>query len=354
MRNPKIWIYNTVDASGASYKRLEQLGSQVFWKQGQWDANIERREPTPLLFDRETVAVAGIANRTDLLNDQTFDSAPELRIIAKYSNGYDNVDINAATARGILVTHSPTEANWSGVAEGVLAYILTMLKKVRERDRSVKNGEWRSPSLFGTFVGSRTDDGYKGLTIGIIGFGRIGSRLAALFRPWGVTLVAYDPYVELSKFDQHCVRPVELDDLLENSDIVTLHCNLNKETRGIISHKSLKKMKPSSILVNAARGPCVDFEALLNALNRNEIKGAILDVLTEEPPDPSSQLLQLGDKVLLSPHMVAACNGGGLLPSIPLVEAALLAALKGFAPKNVVNIKALNKWNSRFAGRSII
>lgn len=147
------------------------------------------------------MAVAGIANRTNLLNDQTFDSAPELRIIAKYSNRYDNIDINAATAPFILVTHSPTESNWSGVAEGVLAYILTMLKKVRERDRSVKNGKWRSPSLFGTFVRSRTLDGYKRLTIGIIGFRRIGLRLAALFRPWGVTLVAYDPYVELLKFD---------------------------------------------------------------------------------------------------------------------------------------------------------
>ena len=147
------------------------------------------------------MAVAGIANRTNLLNDQTFDSAPELRIIAKYSNRYDNIDINAATAPFILVTHSPTESNWSGVAERVLAYILTMLKKVRERDSSVKNGKWRSHPCLVPSCDRERSTATKRLTIGIIGFRRIGLRLAALFRPWGVTLVAYDPYVELLKFD---------------------------------------------------------------------------------------------------------------------------------------------------------
>ena len=148
------------------------------------------------------MAVAGIANRTNLLNDQTFDSAPELRIIAKYSNRYDNIDINAATAPFILVTHSPTESNWSGVAEGVLAYILTMLKKVREREigasKMVSGGP--HPCLVPSCDRERST-ATKRLTIGIIGFRRIGLRLAALFRPWGVTLVAYDPYVELLKFD---------------------------------------------------------------------------------------------------------------------------------------------------------
>ena len=95
-------------------------------------------------------------------------------MVSKYSNGFDNVDLDAANRRGVLITHSPTEANWGGVAEGVFAYILTMLKKVREKDRKVKSGGWRDPSLFGSYLGARISDGYPGLTIGINGLGRIG------------------------------------------------------------------------------------------------------------------------------------------------------------------------------------
>ena len=129
--------------------------------------------------------------------------------------GYDNVDVDAATERGILVVHSPTEGNWGGVAEGTMAYMLSLLKKVREKDRHVKNGGWRDPALFGTYVGARMIDGYEGLTIGIVGLGRIGSRLADLLAPWRVKLIAYDPYAEDSKFVHHNVRPVGLETLLK-------------------------------------------------------------------------------------------------------------------------------------------
>ena len=235
-----------------------------------------------------------------------------------------------------------------------MAYILCLLKKVREKDRAVKNGNWRDPSLFGTYVGSRISDGYEGITIGIIGLGRIGSRLADLFAPWRVTLLAHDPYVEDAKFVHHNVKQMDLETLLKQSDVVTLHCDLNEETTNLISTEALEKMKPTAIVVNAARGPCVDLNALVDALLQEKIAGAALDALTEEPPDPQSALLGLEDKVLLSPHMITANHGGGLIPAIPWVEAAVYSALRGEVPNHVVNVDVLPKWRERFGGKSLL
>jgi phosphoglycerate dehydrogenase-like enzyme len=261
--------------------------------------------------------------------------------------------MEAATELGILVSHSPTEPNWGGVAEGVFAYILTMLKMVREKDRHVKEGGWRDAKLTGTYIGPRLD-GYQGITLGIIGLGRIGSRLADLFQPWRIKILACDPYIDESKFVHHNATPVDMETLLRESDIVTAHCNLTKETTNLIGENELARMKSSAILVNAARGPIVDIDALFDALDQDRIAGAVLDVLPEEPPDPQTPILGLGDKVLLSPHMITANHGTGLIHAIPWVEEVVYAVLKGEVPEHVVNEEALPKWLERFGGRSLI
>ena len=354
MEKPIVKIYHAVDETGDSYMRMEKAGIKVDWKRGAWDSNEKDRHEEEIIFDADTVVGVGVANRTIQITRKSLESAPQLRMIAKYTNGYDNVQVDAASELGIIVVHSPTESNWGGVAEGTMAYILCLLKKVREKDRAVKSGNWRDPSLFGTYVGSRISDGYEGITIGIIGLGRIGSRLADLLAPWRVTLVAHDPYVEDAKFVHHNVKRMDLETLLKQSDVVTLHCDLNEETINLISTEALEKMKPTAILVNAARGPCVDLNALVDALLQEKIAGAALDALTEEPPNPQSALLGLEDKVLLSPHMITANHGGGLVPAIPWVEAAIYSALKGEVPNYVVNVDVLPKWRERFGGKSLL
>ena len=354
MEKPIVKIYHAVDETGDSYMRMEKAGIKVDWKRGVWDSNEKDRHEEEIIFDADTVVGVGVANRTIQITRKSLESAPQLRMIAKYTNGYDNVQVDAASELGIIVVHSPTESNWGGVAEGTMAYILCLLKKVREKDRAVKSGNWRDPSLFGTYVGSRISDGYEGITIGIIGLGRIGSRLADLLAPWRVTLLANDPYVEDAKFVHHNVKRMDLETLLKQSDVVTLHCDLNEETINLISTEALEKMKPTAILVNAARGPCVDLNALVDALLQEKIAGAALDALTEEPPNPQSALLGLEDKVLLSPHMITANHGGGLVPAIPWVEAAIYSALKGEVPKYVVNVDVLLKWRERFGGKSLL
>ena len=354
MAKPIVHIYQPVDQIGKSHERLESAGAQLIMPEETWDLMANSRVSEEAVLDPGTSVAAGVANRSIQITGVSMDGAPDLRLVAKYTVGYDNVDVDAATERGILVVHSPTEGNWGGVAEGTMAYMLSLLKKVREKDRHVKNGGWRDPSLFGTYVGARMIDGYEGLTIGIIGLGRIGSRLADLLAPWRVNIIAYDPYADESKFVHHNARPVDLETLLKESDVVTLHCDLNKETTNLISEKQLALMKPSAILVNAARGPIVNVDALFDALDGDQIAGAALDVLPDEPPEPQLALLGLGDKVLLSPHMITANGGTGLSLAVPWVEAAILAALRGDVPKYVVNEDALPQWQSRFGGQSMI
>lgn len=231
--------------------------------------------------------------------------------------------------------------------------MLTMLKRVREKDRHVRDGGWRDDALAGTFLGAR-QDGYEGITVGIIGLGRIGSRLCDLLAPWRVNLIAHDPYVDESKFAHHNAKAVDLDTLLRTSDVVAIHANLTDETRHLMSEARFGLMKPTAILLNAARGPIVDEDALFFALDRNKIAGAALDVFENEPLDLQSPLRGLGDKVLLSPHMVSANKGASLEPAVPWAINAALTAMRGKIPRHVVNEAAIPKFLERFGGKRLV
>jgi phosphoglycerate dehydrogenase-like enzyme len=279
--------------------------------------------------------------------------SPRLRLVAKYTIGVDDVDVEAASALGVLVTHCPTESNWGGVAEGTLALMLAVLKRIGERDRHVKAGGWREPPIYGTYVGKRAD-GYPGITIGIVGLGRAGGRVADLLKPWGARVLAADPYVEPGKFARHGVERTDLDTLLRESDVVTLHCSLTAETRGLMDRRRLALLKPTAVLINTARGAVVDLDALCDALEARSLAAAALDVLAEEPPARDARLLRLGDRVLLSPHMVAANQGGTLGAAVPWAAEDVLAALRGELPRRVYNTEAVAKWRARFGGKSML
>jgi len=314
----------------------------------------------PATADRQ--ALTALAAGADVLLGATFRGqmdreflsvSPRLRLVSKYTIGVDDVDVDAASALGVLVTHCPTEANWGGVAEGALAMMLAVLKRVRERDRHVKAGGWREPPIYGIYVGKR-GDGYPGITIGIVGLGRAGGRVADLLRPWGARVLAADPYVEAGKFARHGVERADLDTLLRESDVVTLHCNLTAETRGLVDRRRLALMKPTAVLINTARGAIVDLEALCDALQAHALAAAALDVLPEEPSPRDARIQRFGDRVLLSPHMVAANQGGTLGAAIPWAAEAALAALRGELPERVYNTEAVAKWQARFGGKSLL
>ena len=335
-----------MDESGDSHRRLEAAGCEVVVA----EANADLATLTELA--RGADALLGATFRGII--DRAFLSiSPELRIVAKYTIGVEDVDLDAATGLGVLVTHCPTEANWGGVAEGAMAMMLALLKRLRERDAQVKGGGWREPPIYGTYLGRR-GDGYPGITIGIVGLGRAGSRVAELLKPWRVRVIAADPYVESGKFARFGVERTDLDTLLRESDVVTLHCNLTAETRGLLDRRRLALMKPTAVLVNTARGLVVDVEALCDALEARTLAAAALDVLPEEPPPRGARILSLGDRVLLAPHMIAGNQGGTLGAAIPWAADAALAALRGELPDCVYNTEAVAKWQGRFAGISLL
>ena len=353
MAGSKVFIFAPADPTEETHRKLEGKGCKLILGKASWDTPQGNNEEEMASMAVGCDALTGTSIRSSPITKKIMQSSNKLRIVAKYTIGVDDVDVDAATELGILVTHCPTESNWGGVAEGTVAAMLTQLKKIRERDQYLKGGgPWRQKEFEGTYIGTRAD-GYQGITIGLIGLGRIGSRVADLMRPWNANILACDPYVLDAEFSEHGVKRVDLLTLLKESDVVSLHVVLNRETRHMIGALQLSQMKPSAILINTSRGYCVNEADLVGALDKKQIAGAALDVFEEEPLALDSPLRKMGDRVLLSPHMVQANVGSGLGPGIHWATNSVLAALEGKLPDNVFNKEVIQQWESRFGGKSV-
>jgi phosphoglycerate dehydrogenase-like enzyme len=303
---------------------------------------------------REAVAMMGTSIRSTPITRRILEASQRLRVVAKYTVGVDDIDTDAATDLGIMVCHAPTEANCFGVAETTVTMMLAILKKVRERDAAVRAGQWREPHLATTFIGSRASDDYPGITLGLVGLGRIGSRVANLMAPWKIRILAYDPYVEPAKFLLHGVKSVDYDTLLRQSDVVSFHVVLTKETRNMLGQRELGLMKSSAIVINTARGKVVDEAALAKAITEGRVRAAGVDAFAEEPLPGDSPLRGLGDRVLVSPHSASFNEDGELRPGIAWATRSVIAALNGRVPDNVYNRDVLPHWKERFGGASVI
>jgi len=349
----KVLIFAPADPTEETHKLLQDQGCELLLGKASWEMAHPDNEAEMARMAAGCDALIGTSIRRSPITRRILESSGTLRIVAKYTIGVDDIDVEAATDLGILVAHGPTESNWGGVAEGTIASMLTMLKKTRERDRYLKDDNvWKDDRLQGTYVGSRAD-GYAGITLGLIGLGRVGGRVATLMRPWQARILACDPYVPDSKFAELGVQRVDLHTLLRESDVVSLHVVLTRETRHMIGAEQLGLMKPTAILINTARGYCVDEGALAEALQKDRIAGAAIDAFEEEPLALDSPLRQLDDKVLLSPHMISANVGSGLGPGIQWATESVLHALRGEVPDNVYNQEVIPRWQSRFAGKSV-
>ncbi|MCH8055311.1 MAG: 3-phosphoglycerate dehydrogenase [Deltaproteobacteria bacterium] len=353
MESAKIFIFAPADTEGTTHKKMEERSCELVLGEASWDTPQGNNEAEMARMARGADALIGTSIRSSPISKKIMQSSDKLRIVAKYTIGVDDVDVEAATEMGILVTHCPTESNWGGVAEGTVGAMLTLLKKSRERDRHLKEGaRWRDMRLQGSYVGSRAD-GYQGITIGLIGIGRVGGRVATLMRPWNARILACDPYVPDSRFEELGVKKVDLNSLLRESDVVSLHVVLTKETRHMIGAEQLAMMKPTAILINTSRGFCVDEGALVEALRNDKIAAAALDVFAYEPLALESPLRILGDKVLLSPHMISSNVGSGLKPGILWATESVFKALQGEVPDNVYNKEVISQWERRYGGKSV-
>lgn len=216
-----------------------------------------------------------------------------LRIVARHGVGYDTVDVAAMTRAGVLVTNTPT-AMPRPVATTALTFVLALAGKLFLKDRLTRSGRWHE----------RMDNmglGLSGRTLGVIGAGGIGKELLRMARVFDLKLLATDPVANDVELTYIGARKVDLDTLMRESDFVVVCCLLNEHTRHLIGAEALAKMKPTSYLINVARGPIVDEKALIDVLQKRRIAGAALDVFEQEPVDPANPLLAM-DNVIVTPH----------------------------------------------------
>ena len=355
MPKPKVFVFAPILDHDEWRATFEEAGCELVLGSADWHNPQGNNEEEMMEMAKGAVAMMGTSIRSCPITTKIMNAAgPDLRVISKCTIGVDDVDVAGATAKNVMVTHAPTESNWGGVGEGTMAMILTILKKARERDRTMKEGTWRLPELQGLYLGSRESDGYPGMVVGIVGLGRVGSRVAKLLKPWGCPISACDPYVAESHFDALGVERVDYDTLLARAEIITFHVTLTPETRQMYDSEAIAKTREGAILINDSRGQVVNGEALCEALDSGHIAAAALDVFEDEPVDPADRILTMGDKVLLSPHMVSSNLRGGLHPGLIWATKCVLAALKGEVPDGVFNKDVLPTWEQRFHAKNIL
>ncbi|MFQ6136100.1 MAG: 2-hydroxyacid dehydrogenase [Candidatus Hydrothermarchaeales archaeon] len=269
---------------------------------------------------------------TDRIDAEVMDASPNLKVISNYAVGYDNIDIEAATRRGIVVTNTP-EVLTETTADFAWALLMACARRVVEADRFTREGKFRgwSPTLM-------TGRDVYGKTLGIIGLGRIGSAVARRGRSFNMKLLYTGPRRKKKLEEELGVEYVSKEELLKESDFVTLHVPLLPATYHLIGEEELKLMKPSAYLINTSRGPVVDEKALVEVLKNRSIGGAGLDVYEKEP-ELGEGLAQL-DNVVLSPHIASATIETRIRMAV-IAAQNVLAALKG-APTNVVNREVLH------------
>ncbi len=226
---------------------------------------------------------------------------PGLRMIAVSRGGPVNIDMAAARARGVRVVNTPGR-NASAVAEFAIGAILAETRLIRAGHEALRQGEWRGD----LYRADRTGRELSEMTVGVIGYGAIGSRVVKLLKAFGCRILVADPYVQLSATDRaDGVAQVALDQLLAQADVVSLHARVTAETTGFLGAAQFAAMKPGAIFVNTARGPMVDYEALYQALLSGHLGGAMLETFAVEPAPPDWNLLRLPN-VTLTPHIAGA------------------------------------------------
>jgi D-3-phosphoglycerate dehydrogenase len=235
--------------------------------------------------------VWGVIAGSETYTARVLSALPDLRIVARCGVGFDAVDLEAATAHGIAVTTTP-DANSEGVADLALALMLACLRRIVPTDRGARGGAWRRAVLSGDLAGA---------TVGIVGLGRVGRRVALRLRGFDCRLLAFEPFPDLDFCREHGVELVELDALLREADVVTVHVPLTDGTRRLLGARELELLKPSAVVVNTSRGTVFDEAALVEALASGRIAGAGLDVYEREPLAAGHPLTAL-DNVVLSTH----------------------------------------------------
>jgi D-3-phosphoglycerate dehydrogenase / 2-oxoglutarate reductase len=285
-------------------------------------------------------ADALLVSTREVVSRRVLENIPRVKVISRYGVGLDNVDLDAAADAGIVVTHYPGYCT-SEVADHAMAMIMALNRRIVEQDRALREGAWVEHGPATRRILRGPVQPLREQTLGLVGFGRIGQAVAARAKPFNLTILAADPYIDPDVMVAAGVEPVSLEDLLRRSDIVTIHAPLTPETRGLINAETLALMKPSAVLVNTARGPIIDLPALAEALEEGKLAGAALDVVDPEPLPADAPFYRMPN-VILTPHSAYYSERSvDVVRRETLLEA--LQVLRGKRPRTVANPAVLEK-----------
>lgn len=320
MNKKKVYVTRVIPEEGLSLLR-EYAEVRV------WEGELP--PPREVLL-AEIADVDGVVSLlTDRFDEEVFDRAPKLKVVSNYAVGYDNVDVAAATRRGIMVTNTPgvlTETT----ADLAFALMLAAARRIVEGADYVRAGKWKTwgPTLL-------LGQDVHGAVLGLVGLGRIGLAVARRARGFDMQVLYYDLTRNVEAEKNLGLRYVEFDQLLRESDFISIHVPLTERTRKMFDSKAFSLMKPNAVLVNTARGPVVDEQALYEALTTGRIWAAALDVTDPEPPSPDNPLLRLPNVVVV-PHIGSASLRTRARMAV-MAARNLIDALEGRVPENLVN-----------------
>jgi len=300
--------------------------------------NVEKRTglTKPELIEALKDCEGLIVRSETKVTAEILEGAGALRVIGRAGVGVDNIDVPAATMRGVVVMNAP-DGNTITTAEHTIAMLVSLARSIPQANSSLQAGRWERKKFIGVEL--------QGKTLGIVGLGRIGRVVAARARAMGMTIVAYDPFIAQEQARDLEIELTTLDEVYSRADFLTVHTPLTAETRGLIDREVLSKMKPSARIINCARGGLVDEEALAEAIKSGTIAGAAVDVFTKEPPPPDHPLLGL-EQVIVTPHLGAstteAQEGVAYTVAEQMRDYLLTGALKGAVNVPMVGLKELN------------
>ena len=304
------------------------------------DAGFEVEKKTGLSAEKlreEVAASEGLIVRSETkVTSELLDAARKLRVVGRAGVGVDNIDVPAATSRGIVVMNAP-DGNTITTAEHTIALLVALARRVPQANTSLKSGKWERKNFVGTEL--------QGKTLGIIGLGRIGRVVASCARALGMNIVAYDPFISTEQTRDLEIENATFDDVLSRADFLTIHTPLTSETRRILGADAFAKMKKGARIINCARGGLIDEQALYDAITSGAIAGAALDVFVQEPPPANHQLLQL-DQVIVTPHLGAstkeAQEGVAFTVAEQMRDYLLTGALRGAVNVPAISMKEYN------------
>jgi D-3-phosphoglycerate dehydrogenase len=266
------------------------------------------------------------------VTEEVIESAKQLRVIGRAGVGVDNVDVTAATNRGIVVMNAPG-GNTITTAEHAIALLISLARHIPQATASMKAGKWEKKKLTGKELHNRT--------LGVLGLGNVGRIVADRARGLAMKVIAHDPFISESAASKLDLELVSFDDLLARSDIVTVHVPKTKDTIGLLDAEAFARFKPGALLVNAARGGIVDEDALLAALEAGQVGGAALDVYVEEPP-PADHPLIAHDRVICTPHLGAATDQAQINVAVAVAEQVRDFLLHGIVG-NALNVPSISR-----------